>query len=77
MADFRFRILKNGLYQVHTKVKGAYEGGAASVVNKAIELGIRKKDLQHALTRLLDNPDHDYADFEARGYYTGIYKDSK
>ncbi len=63
---FRLRDLKNGLFQIHSRYNGAFEGSPDHIFRKAQHLGVRSPDLKLAVNEL-HKLRHDYADFG----YTG------
>lgn len=65
-CSYRFRNLNNGLFQIHSKYRGAYEGTIKSVIKKAHHMGIDKDVLDKAIKQM-DEKGHDYADFGILG----------
>lgn len=64
---FRLRLLRNGLYQIHSaRHINSYEGTPTVIFKKAIQLGIQEKELAKAVNEILEFR-MDYANFSAAG----------
>lgn len=59
---YRLKLLKNGQYQIHSKTGVAYEGCRELVTLKALELGIKRDELEFAFFDL-DLYGHNCAEF--------------
>lgn len=63
---YRLRDQKNGLWQIHSKVYGAFEGPANQIFPQAQKMGVHPYDLKLAINQLV-TLNHDYADFGVQG----------
>lgn len=71
---FRLRALKNGRYQIHQRNGIAYEGLPHLIFGATAKLGIREEELVKGLDHL-EALNHDYADFNERGWFIYTAKD--
>lgn len=71
---YRLKILNNGLYQIHSRDMGAFEGTPNIIKQKAIEIGIQPEELNYA-ENLMKTLGDDIAEF---GYYgTFLFTDKR
>jgi len=73
---YRLRDLKNGKYQFHVKNGDAVEGTIFQVMGKAEMCGIRLADL-HIAVVMLQQYNHDFADFSANGRILSYGRDER
>lgn len=66
---YRLRDMKNGFFQIHQEKGQAFEGTPISVFAAAVKMGVMQKDLAQAV-ELLQQKNHDYADFNDYGRLT-------
>lgn len=62
----RLKDLKNGKFQIHSKLHGAFEGDLNPIYWKAVKWGVSEKDLSYAIKELAKTGD-DYAEFGTLG----------
>lgn len=65
---FRLKNLKNGFYEIHKSGGPAFQGTPKLIFEKAIELGVHREDLTHAVNELTVKND-DYAEFGMFGRF--------
>jgi hypothetical protein len=72
-TKYRLKDLKNGLFQVHSKFDGAYEGTPTIIFHKAKQMGINPLELKRAVD-LLNREDKHAADFDGDGNLVVVWK---
>lgn len=72
-GPFRLKDLKNGMFQIHSKKFGAYEGTLRPILDTAMRWGINCNELKYALEDLIKG--YDYSEFGIFGGY--LYSKNK
>jgi hypothetical protein len=63
---YRVKNLKNGLYQLHSKKYGAFEGTRENIIGKCLQMDLDAKDIAYVF-RQFDENNKDMADFGVLG----------
>ena len=69
---YRIKDLKNGKFQIHSKMYGAFEGSKESIIRKALDWKLDFEDLFYAFSCFLQGDD--YADFGVFGRFITSHK---
>jgi len=65
---YRLKDLKNGVYQIHSEKKGAFEGTLQQIFNKSVEMGCASESVEKALVEL-NRLNHKVAEFGISGHF--------
>ena len=64
--DYRLKDLGNGLFQIHSKNYGAFEGTPGTICKKVVSMGVKETELSRAVNRM-SRDSSTMADFDANG----------